>query len=169
MVVKIISADNIPVEFGKNEVQRIPYVTNIIEDIDDVTYEELPIIGINARELIIIKELLELQSTHGLPFKCKSKEITKLGNDIVYIPIHDQNLWEKKEPYYDYLKSLTAEECVKAFITAGYLACYDLQYGIAYNIGERHLNSDPEIKKSIKEHFSEHLLDCYLQMCINNK
>lgn len=165
MVVKIISVDNISVEFGKNEVHRIPYIMDIIESDDEDV--EIPIVNIDSRSLRIIKELLELQTTHGQSFKCESKEIQKLGTEIVYIPIHDLALWEGKQPYLDYLDSLTAEECVKAFIAADYLKCYDLMYGIGYIIGQRQINYDLEIRKQIKLHFSEHLSNSFRKIVVN--
>ena len=160
MVVKIISADNIVVEFGKDEVPRVPYITDIIEDEDaDI---EIPIIGIESRALKIVKELLELQTTHGVPFKSEPIEFQKHGVMLKRISIENDGPWEGKEAYYDYLNTLTAEECVEAFCAADYLKCYDVRTGIGYTIARRQLDFDPDINRSLKARFSKSLRDAYV-------
>jgi hypothetical protein len=160
MVVKIISADNIAVEFGKNEVPRVPYITDIIDEEDaDV---EMPIVGIESRALKIVKELLELQTTHGLPFKCEPIEFQKHGAMLKRLAIENDGLWEGKEAYYDYLNTLTAEECVDAFCAADYLKCYDVRTGIGYTIARRQLDFDPDINRALKERFSEIMRESYV-------
>jgi hypothetical protein len=164
MVVKIISADNIVVEFGKNEVPRVPYITDIIEDEDaDI---EIPIIGIESRALKIVKELLELQTAHGLPFKCEPTEIQKHGTTIKCLPIHTNDPWEGKAPYLEYLKTLTAEECTAAFIAADYLKCYDVRTCISYIIAQRQLDFDSEMNRAIKTHFKDYYTKVYLK-CVS--
>jgi hypothetical protein len=164
MVVKIISADNQAIEIGKDEVPRIPYLTDIIDNVDDNI--DVPIIGIDAKALKIIKELLELQTIHGLPFKSEPVEIQKYGVMIKHIPIQNFNLWEGKTSYYEYLNALSTEECIMAFQAADYLKCYDVRSGIAYIISQRQLDFDPDIIRLMKIHFSDYLIRAYLSIVV---
>jgi hypothetical protein len=174
MVVKLISNDNIVVEFGKDEVPRIPYVTDIIDSVDEDV--EIPITGINGKVLKIIKELLELQTHRGVPYKCSPIETHKLGVIIKTSPIHTLDPWEgkmshirDKSQYALFFDCMTSYECVEAFHAADYLKCYDLRYGLGYIIAQRQLACDSEVNKAIKEHFSEHLMRTYVNVVLNEE
>jgi len=172
MVVKLISNDNIVVEFGKDEIHRIPYVTDIMDEPDEDI--ELSVLGVSGTVLKIIKELLELQTRMGVPFKCAPIEIQKLGVTIKKSPIHTEDPWEGKmremngKSYYmAFFDCLSSEECVEAFCAADYLKCYDLRFGIAYIIAKRQLVCDPEVHNAIKEHLSGNLMAVYVSVVIN--
>jgi hypothetical protein len=195
MVVTLISNDNIAVEFGKDEVPRIPYITDIIDCVDEtmetdhtidgggcgykitdktVKDIEIPIIGISGKALKIIKELLELQTQVGVPYRCSPIETRKLGVIIKTSPIHILDPWEGKmshirgkSEYALFFDCVTTYECVEAFHAADYLKCYDLRYGLGYIIAQRQLACDSEVNKAIKEHFSEHLMATYVNVVLN--
>lgn len=165
MIVKLISCDDIVVNINKDEISRIPYVMDFIgeDDIEKDKEVELPVCSINGRELIHIKELLELQTKHGLKFKYVPDKIQKYGIVLKKYSIHQIDPWGGT-PYLEYFEKLTAEECVELFEAADYLHCEDLLCGVAYIIGQRQLAFDPEIKKAIKKTFSEYMIKLYLSI-----
>lgn len=165
MIVKLISCDKVIIPINKDEILRIPYIMDFIDEyeIEEDKEIELPVVGINGRELIHIKELLELQTKYNLKFKYTSSDIQKYGIILKKYSIHQIDPWGNT-PYLEYFEKLTAEECVNLFEATDYLQCEDLLCGVAYIIGQRQLAFDPEIKKAIKENFSEYLMKLYLSI-----
>jgi hypothetical protein len=172
MVIKLISNDNIAVEFGKDEIHRIPYITDIIDSVD-ADYD-IPVVCVNSKPLKIVKELLELQTKIGVPYKCLPIETHKLGVIIKTSPIHTLDPWEGKMPrgdgksqYMVLFDSLSSKDCLDAFCAADYLKCYDLRYGLGYIIARLQLAYDSEMHALIKERFSEHLMGVYVNVVLN--
>lgn len=121
--------------FRKEEIPRIPYINDILSDPEELP--TIPIMSVSSRGLHLVKEFLELQTAVGKEFKYKTSRCVRYGEVQINNPSYmcDEDPWEGTIPEYaDRIKTLTIDDCIDLFITADFLACYDLRYVAAYKL-----------------------------------
>lgn len=133
----LIDASGASVAFGKEEIPRIPYLTDILPE-DYATATEpttVPIVCTASHKgMEIVKQMLEMQTRVGKPFKYEPAVRTKYGVEIkcpAYMTEADP--WAGTIPEYaDQIASYSIDDIVELFVAADGLCCYDLRYAAAY-------------------------------------
>jgi hypothetical protein len=151
MSVQLIGNDGVPVEFGINELRRIPYATDIL-DLESVDSEQLPVTGHDHTDLLKVKQMLELQSTCGVAFKVPPIR-RNLFDVEVFEPafVRNDDPWEgTTAPYKSVLNSYTAAELLALLKCASFLQCNDLVYAPAYILLQRERDYDAEARAVLR-------------------
>lgn len=167
-MVRVTSNDAVIVEFPKEMADQIPYMKDIIENMDDD--HELPAVFATSAQLKVLKRILVAQPSPSSSFLPRFSQFA-LGDRVVKAPPFLYMAWE--DICFDAIfKSLSEDDIVDLILVADAMCMWELRKGAMYLLFYKRLHNGflfPQFFEKASMRLQNILAKCYLAALTNEQ
>ena len=152
--ITLVGNDEVGVSFDSHHVNEFASIKTIMEDMptDNLSVP----VSFASKTLLLLKELVTLKDTTGIPFK-QSSEIKSYRGIETKVPTYSgiNDPWNSTPAsgiYYDKLTKIPVEDLCATFAAADYLGCDDILHGVAYVLIQYMFNYTGDVRKHLSAH-----------------